>query len=143
MATTTSPILLDSTGQSIVTKLGDIETAITNGGGGSSTLSGLTDVTITSPTDGQSLAYDSVTTKWINVSPNHSYSSTVSCLVGDTTCTITDANILTTSIIEPYTQNSSGNPISYTNIAVTTGQAIITFSALEEATDFIVKITNL
>lgn len=37
-----------------------------NGGGGSSTLSGLSDVTITSPTDGQGLVYDATNQVWVN-----------------------------------------------------------------------------
>lgn len=36
------------------------------GGGGSSTLAGLTDTTISSPSSGQILAYDSSTSKWVN-----------------------------------------------------------------------------
>lgn len=36
------------------------------GGGGSSTLAGLNDVNISSPTDGQALVYDNATGKWIN-----------------------------------------------------------------------------
>lgn len=36
------------------------------GGGGSSTLAGLTDTTISSPSSGQILAYDSATSKWVN-----------------------------------------------------------------------------
>lgn len=36
------------------------------GGGGSSTLSGLTDVTITSPTNGQGLIYDATNQTWVN-----------------------------------------------------------------------------
>lgn len=39
---------------------------LTSGGGGSSTLSGLTDVDITTPTDGQALIYDSNSGEWIN-----------------------------------------------------------------------------
>lgn len=39
------------------------------GGGGSSTLAGLTDTTISSPSSGQILAYDSSTSKWINSAP--------------------------------------------------------------------------
>lgn len=38
----------------------------TGGGGGSSTLAGLTDVTISSPTNGQALVYDSTSSKWVN-----------------------------------------------------------------------------
>jgi len=36
------------------------------GGGGSSTLAGLDDVNISSPTDGQALVYDNATHKWVN-----------------------------------------------------------------------------
>lgn len=36
------------------------------GGGGSSTLAGLNDVNISSPTDGQALVYDDATGKWVN-----------------------------------------------------------------------------
>ena len=36
------------------------------GGGGSSTLAGLDDVNISSPTDGQALVYDNATGKWVN-----------------------------------------------------------------------------
>lgn len=36
------------------------------GGGGSSTLVGLNDVNISSPTDGQALVYDYATSKWVN-----------------------------------------------------------------------------
>ena len=38
----------------------------TGGGGGSSTLAGLTDVDLTTPTDGQALLYDAQNSKWIN-----------------------------------------------------------------------------
>jgi len=38
----------------------------TGGGGGSSTLSGLTDVNLSSPTDGQALVYDATSSKWVN-----------------------------------------------------------------------------
>lgn len=39
---------------------------IPGSGGGSSTLAGLTDTTITSPANGQFLVYDSTTSKWVN-----------------------------------------------------------------------------
>ena len=41
-------------------------TAQTGGGGGSSTLDGLTDVTITSPTNNQVLSYDYANSVWVN-----------------------------------------------------------------------------
>lgn len=76
------------------------------------------------------------------IDPKMTWSSSVSCLVGDTTCTITDASILTTSVIEPFAENASGDVIAVTNIAVTTGQAVLTFGALEEATSFKLRISN-
>ncbi|MBV6343327.1 hypothetical protein HWQ67_17250, partial [Candidatus Magnetobacterium casensis] len=42
-------------------------------GGGSSTLTALTDVNLTSPTDGQILKYDNASSKWINASGGGSY----------------------------------------------------------------------
>lgn len=36
------------------------------GGGGSSTLAGLDDVNISSPSDGQVLRYDNASSKWVN-----------------------------------------------------------------------------
>ena len=57
-------ILRNDTGLDIVDKLDDILTAIQSGGG-SSTLSGLEDVNVTSPSNGQVLKYDNVSGKWI------------------------------------------------------------------------------
>ena len=71
------------------------------------------------------------------------FSSAVSCAIGATSATITDASITTSSIICPYFENTSGDAMSYTNITVTTGQAVVTFGALTEATDVYVRITNL
>lgn len=42
------------------------EVAQGGGGGGSTTLAGLTDTTITNPSDGQFLVYDSTSSKWVN-----------------------------------------------------------------------------
>lgn len=70
-------------------------------------------------------------------------SSKVTCAIGATSATITDASIATTSIIYPYFENTSGDAMAYTNITVTTGQAVVSFAALTEATDVYVKITNL
>lgn len=43
---------------------------ITGGGGGSSTLAGLTDVNLQTPADGQVLTYDNASQKWINANPS-------------------------------------------------------------------------
>lgn len=40
------------------------------GGGGSSSLAGLSDVNLTSPTDGQVLTYDGNSSKWVNATPS-------------------------------------------------------------------------
>lgn len=55
---------------SVETLLKKILTALDGGpSGGSATLSGLTDVTITDPVTGQSLTYDSISGKWVNSTP--------------------------------------------------------------------------
>ena len=68
--------------------------------------------------------------------------SPVSCLVGDTSCTIINTSILTTSTIEYFAQNTSGDVTVINNISVTTGQAVLSFDALTEATSFYLRITN-
>lgn len=69
------------------------------------------------------------------------WTSAVSCAIGDTTCTITDAKITTASNISAYSQTASGKPVTYESIVVTTGQAVITFmSALEEVASIKLQI---
>lgn len=48
----------------------DIIDANLGGGGGSSSLAGLSDVNLTTPTDGQVLTYDGNTSKWKNANPS-------------------------------------------------------------------------
>lgn len=64
------------------------------------------------------------------------FTSAVSAAIGATSATITDAAILTTSVIDPYCETASGNTVGITNITVTTGQAVLTFGALTEAASF-------
>jgi len=71
------------------------------------------------------------------------YTDPVSCAIGDETCTIEDEAILTTSIIDVYSENSSGTPINVESVVVTTGQAVLSFDALEEATSFMLHVINL
>ena len=68
------------------------------------------------------------------------WTAPVACLANATTCTITDENITTTSTIDVYSECSSGNTISITNVAITAGQAVLTFPALAEATNFKIHI---
>ena len=53
---------LNTTAQTVTGAINELAA----GGGGSTTLDGLTDVDITSPTDGQILKYDATNQKWIN-----------------------------------------------------------------------------
>lgn len=64
------------------------------------------------------------------------FTSPVSAAIGATSATITDAAILTTSVIDPYCETASGNAVGITNITITTGQAVLTFGALTEAASF-------
>lgn len=64
-----APITLTTTGTSGAATFDGVTLNIptyTSGGGGSTTLAGLTDVAITSPTNGQALIYNSSTSKWNN-----------------------------------------------------------------------------
>lgn len=56
----------------------DIVIFSASGGGGSSTLSGLSDVHLTLPSEGQVLTYDSVNSEWINADPEKNYFKTFS-----------------------------------------------------------------
>lgn len=47
-------------------KDGKFQTSTGGGGGGSSTLAGLEDVNISSPSDGQVLRYDDTSGEWVN-----------------------------------------------------------------------------
>lgn len=72
------------------------------------------------------------------------WTSPVSCLIDDTSATITNAAIHTTSTINPYIQTASGAIVAYSNLAVTEGQAVITFgAALTEAASVKLQILNI
>lgn len=71
------------------------------------------------------------------------WTSPVSCLVGDSTCTITNENINTTSVIDIYYQTASGEPIAYSSAVVTNHTIVITFdSELIEAATIKLLIHN-
>ena len=70
------------------------------------------------------------------------WSSTVSGAVGDTSVTVSNSSIATTSTITPYCSNSSGTPIALNTLTVSSGSAVISFPALTEATTFKLLIQN-
>lgn len=108
-------------------------------------LDDLLDVQITSPSNGQTLTYESSSSKWKNKTPAFAglWTTAVSGSVGDTTITFTDSNITTTSILDLYSENESGTPVSYTSVEISAGEAEYTIPELEEATDFKLWIRNL
>ena len=57
---------LETTNKTVIGAINEV--AQGGGGGGSSTLAGLTDTTISNPSDGQFLVYDSTSSKWVNLS---------------------------------------------------------------------------
>lgn len=69
--------------------------------------------------------------------------SAVTGAVGATSVTISHADIATTSILFDLCENSSGTKINVNPINVTTGQAVLHFDPLEEATSFKLLIINM
>ena len=71
------------------------------------------------------------------------WSNSVTGAIDAISVTITNSNILTSSIIEVYSSNASGTPIGLNKVEVTAGQAVVKFDALTEATSFKLRILNL
>jgi hypothetical protein len=72
------------------------------------------------------------------------WSSVVSALTGDTTVTIPCTALESSSVVDVYTQNSSGTPTALNSVIVTAGvSAAITFDALTENTDFKIHVINV
>ena len=90
--------------------------------------------------DGQTIIYSSSAGGWVKGPVIH-YTSAYSCIVGDTTVTISDNAIHTTSEIKVQYENASESFIYYTTVT-TEGQCVITFPALTEATDIRLKVIN-
>lgn len=79
MATAVNYPTMNTTAKTIVGAINELEAG--GGGGGSSTLAGLTDVDISTPTNGQTLIYNATSGKWENGSggggsATHNYSTT-------------------------------------------------------------------
>lgn len=70
------------------------------------------------------------------------WTSSVSALTGATSVTITNANIHTTSVIEPFADNGTNTAMSMPTMTVTEGQCVLGFDALTADTTFKLRITN-
>lgn len=112
-----------------------------------STIAGLSDVTVSSPTNGQVLKYDSTTSKWVNANESGGGSSTmttvVSCAIGATSAQFTNPLNSTSIVVNPYCSNSSGTPKAITSFTVTTSTITLNFAELTEATDFVCEIRSI
>ena len=122
---------------------------ISGGGGGTSNYPDLSnkpqinDVTLNGNLSANDLGFASVATSGSYadlLNKPLKKSTSVSAAQGATSTTISDAAITTTSIIDIYAQNASGTDVFYTTKTVTTGQVVLTFDALAEATTFIAVI---
>jgi len=71
------------------------------------------------------------------------WATPVSASVGATSVTFSNAAIATTSILDLYSENTSGTAIAYTSVSVSSGSAVYTIPALEEATTFKLWIRNI
>lgn len=95
--------------------------------GGASTLAGLSDVAISSATNGQILTYNNTTSKWGNSDIPLPYKEVTGTLsAGSTSITLSDAAITTSSTIEIYTDPIE---LDHNDVTTTTGSTTITFDA--------------
>ena len=69
------------------------------------------------------------------------WSSIGPCITGDTTLTISDTRITTSSAIELFKETGTAN-VNILSKTITTGQIVYTFDPLTEATSFRIRISN-
>lgn len=86
-------------------------------------LSGLTDVTLSSPADGQLLRYDATAQKWKNYTPDKVLTATLAA--NATSVTFTDAALTANCFVEIYTDKAGLNWTAIDDSAV--GTLVITF----------------
>lgn len=118
-------------------KIDDKIFTIPSGGSGSSTLSGLSDVTITSPSNGQILTYDSSTSKWVNSSSSLYTDVTGTLTAGSTSITLSDNSITSSSTIEVFNDLD----VPYNSKTVTTGSITLTFDAQQSNMSVKVRVS--
>ena len=103
-----------------------------------SSVASLTDVNLTNLADGEILKYDSASGKWVNATESGGASwtdLTGTLTAGQTTLTIQNAVITTDSTFDFYTSVFGVCPI---DVAVTTGQIVLTFNT--QSVDINVKV---
>ena len=124
--------------QTLQNYAGELENA-TGGGGGGSTVT----FTQTATSGGEcgTITIDGDSTKIYAPLP-FKVTNSVTGIIDATTVTITDTAITTTSTIDIFTETASGALVNVKTCVVTTGQAVLTFDALEEATSFKLHVYN-
>lgn len=71
------------------------------------------------------------------------WTGTTTPAVGDTSVTINNNNITTSSVIKPFASTQSNTPVKYSKIVVTSGKAVISFpSALTESPTIKLQVIN-
>ena len=93
-------------------------------------LSGLTDVALSSPADGQLLRYDATAQKWKNYTPSKILTATLAA--NATSVTFTDAALTANCFVEIYTDKAGLNWTAIDDSTV--GTLIITYPAQSSAT---------
>jgi hypothetical protein len=95
--------------------------------------------------DTYTITYNDGTTSTFDVTNSNGgkWTTPVNCAIGDTTKTISNASIQTTSVIEYYSENASGTPLNINTMVVTNGKAVLNFDALTEATSIRLHVINL
>lgn len=82
------------------------------GGGGSSSLAGLSDVNLTTPTDGQVLTYDGNNSEWVNANPSGDSVSWTQLQASGTQIAEIDINGVTTNVYAP-SGGGGGGSVNY------------------------------
>ncbi len=75
-------------------------------------------------------------------SNDHIWTTPVTASAGATSVTIQNANIHTTSTIEPFADNGTNQAMSMPTMTVTEGQCVLSFPALSADTSFKLRVTN-
>lgn len=101
-------------------------------------LSSLTDVNISSPSNGQILKYNNTTSKWENAAQDIYLDQTATLSTTDpTTYTFTDAKITADSVIDPYADIFGVYPSS---VVASAGTCTVTFPKQDTAQSMTCRI---